>query len=311
MKILFVTTGDPDGVGLEVTVKALNLLKPKRAELIVVLRSDDHYSDRLMAKLRSWKTQQLAEIPTDFSTFKGGQILDLRLGTHAVEWFEFAVKYAAKNPDCGIVTGPLSKTSIKAAGRRDVGHTEILERLCKAHVLQGYLGTKFHVLLASAHSPLKKAPSVLTKKKLSQVLATAQQLRGMLPLKFRKRKIALLGMNPHAGEGGIIGNEELSWRSVLKSYKRDIAGPLVPDAAFRPENWNRYALYVACYHDQGLIPFKMIHGSKSGAQISLGLPFVRTSVDHGTAKEIYGRNQADHGSMLDAIQWCRHLTKTK
>jgi 4-hydroxy-L-threonine phosphate dehydrogenase PdxA len=116
----------------------------------------------------------------------------------------------------------------------------------------------------------------------------------------------LLGLNPHAGEKGIIGSEEGQVFSHALSSVRaagmKVFGPLSPDAAFMKENWKQYSLYVCCYHDQGLIPFKMIHGQDDGVHVTVGLPFIRTSVDHGTAKDIFGKNRANPQSMLAAIK---------
>jgi 4-hydroxythreonine-4-phosphate dehydrogenase len=108
----------------------------------------------------------------------------------------------------------------------------------------------------------------------------------------------------------LIGDQEAWFRQVIDRHERlGVAGPLVPDAAFLRENWKKYAVYVCPYHDQGLIPFKMIHGFRGGVHLTLGLPFVRTSVDHGTAKDIFGKNKAESGSMRDAILTAIRLAK--
>jgi 4-hydroxythreonine-4-phosphate dehydrogenase len=119
--------------------------------------------------------------------------------------------------------------------------------------------------------------------------------------------IGLLGLNPHAGDSGLIGQEEQT--VISKAMKQlfelgiPVVGPLVPDAAFQKENWGKYSTFVACYHDQGLIPFKSIHGFDSGVHLTLGLSLKRTSVDHGTAKDIFGKNKANPGSMVSALRW--------
>ena len=125
--------------------------------------------------------------------------------------------------------------------------------------------------------------------------------------------MALVGINPHAGEDGLIGNEELDVFleaiKIAKSKKIPIEGPLVPDAAFLKENWSKFSVYICPYHDQGLIPFKLVHGHKSGVHITMGLPFIRTSVEHGTAKKLFGKNKAYYESMLEAIKWSIDLAK--
>ncbi|MEK6554999.1 MAG: 4-hydroxythreonine-4-phosphate dehydrogenase PdxA, partial [Bdellovibrionota bacterium] len=147
----------------------------------------------------------------------------------------------------------------------------------------------------------------------SKVLAAATlltQFKSDLP-KLAKKPLALVGLNPHSGEGGLIGNEEISvLNPVLKSLNEKglkIEGPLVPDSAFLKTNWKKYSFFICPYHDQALIPFKMIHGQDMGVHMTLGLPFVRTSVDHGTAKDIFNKNKANPGSMIDAIKWAMQL----
>jgi 4-hydroxythreonine-4-phosphate dehydrogenase len=139
-------------------------------------------------------------------------------------------------------------------------------------------------------------------------------MRRVLDKKPASRPLALLGLNPHAGEEGIIGDTEKKiHHSVIESARErgvKIEGPLVPDAAFFEKNWSEYSVYIANYHDQGLIPFKMIHGQESGIHLTMGLPFVRTSVDHGTAKDIFGKNKADASSMTLAIEWAIRLSRS-
>ena len=116
------------------------------------------------------------------------------------------------------------------------------------------------------------------------------------------KKIGVLGLNPHAGEEGLLGDEDIALKKRLNKWEGLVEGPLVPDVAFFKENWPRFFMYICMYHDQGLIPFKMIHHRKS-FQLSLGLPFMRVSVSHGTAKDIYGQNKADPESMKRALLW--------
>ena len=148
-----------------------------------------------------------------------------------------------------------------------------------------------------------------------KAVRAADELRKVLDKKQMSRPIAILGLNPHAGEQGLIGSvENRIHAKVLETAaeeKLNVDGPLVPDAAFFPKNWSKYSVFVANYHDQGLIPFKMTHGQESGVQVTMGLPFVRTSVDHGTAKDIFGKNKADPRSMLQALEWAIRLKKNK
>ena len=119
------------------------------------------------------------------------------------------------------------------------------------------------------------------------------------------KKLAVLGLNPHAGEEGLLGTEEHLIKQDLEKWKNKVEGPLVPDVAFLKKNRQKFFIYICLYHDQGLIPFKMIHERKS-FQSSLGLPFIRTSVSHGTAKDIFGKNKAEAESMKQALLWTTH-----
>jgi 4-hydroxythreonine-4-phosphate dehydrogenase len=177
-----------------------------------------------------------------------------------------------------------------------MGHTGAFRQLYpKSAMHMAFNGDKFNVLLASDHIALEKVPKFLNRKAIQQAIKAGQSFKKLLG---SNKKIAILGLNPHAGESGLIGNFE---KKFLSKLPLDVVGPLVPDAAFLKANWNKYAVFICLYHDQGLIPFKLVHGQDSGVHMTMGLPFVRTSVDHGTAFDIYNKNLANHASMLDAI----------
>jgi 4-hydroxythreonine-4-phosphate dehydrogenase len=177
----------------------------------------------------------------------------------------------------------------------------------------GFVGEKFNVVLTTAHLPISQVTKHLSFSTVAEALLHANELRKALPAKIRNKPIGVLGLNPHAGEQGLIGQEELMIFPNLASFAKEkgipVVGPLVPDAAFFPENWGKFSIYLCLYHDQGLIPFKMIHGQDSGVHISLGIPFVRTSVDHGTAKDIFSKNKANPNSMIDSIRWAVNLAR--
>ncbi len=160
----------------------------------------------------------------------------------------------------------------------------------------GFVGKEFNVLLATDHISLSSVESQLLNGEFKKALRSADLFRKMLK---DKRKIGVLGLNPHAGEKGIIGNCE---SRLFKKLPPQFEGPLVPDAAFLKKNWKRYSVFQCLYHDQGLIPFKMQHGQDSGVHVTIGLPFIRTSVDHGTAEDIFNKNIANCSSMLEAIE---------
>ncbi len=239
-------------------------------------------------------------------------LIDIASERAAPFWVEESARLCLKGRLDGLVTGPMSKTLIIDSGLKDMGHTNILARVAKVkNVRMGFIGDHFNVVLATGHLPLKKVTTELTVDVLKKTVLHSHHLVRALGIKHRP--LALLGLNPHAGENGLIGQEErLIFKKVLRwAHNSGIAlqGPLVPDAAFLKGNWKKYSCYIACYHDQGLIPFKMIHGQDSGCHLTLGLPFVRTSVDHGTAKDIFGLGKANPLSMTSALKFCMKLVK--
>jgi 4-hydroxythreonine-4-phosphate dehydrogenase len=311
-----ITTGDADGIGFEVTAKALAKLKPVSGVTFFLWRSPRAARRELALIDRSFKRITVSNWPDALKviTKSHREIIDISSHLPPPLWVESTAQASHFGHIDGMVTAPLSKTAIKAAGLSDLGHTGILKRVTKSKdVFMGFIGDRFNVLLATGHIAIADVSSTLTEAKLEKAVLAAEQLRRVLDKKSRLRPLALLGLNPHAGEEGMIGSSELKiHESVLKSAgekKIQLEGPLVPDAAFSPKLWKKYSVYVANYHDQGLIPFKMIHGQESGIHVTLGLPFIRTSVDHGTAKDIFGKNKADYRSMLLALEWAIRLCR--
>lgn len=293
MKRLLITTGDPDGIGLEVTTKAL-LKIPRSSTQFVIWRSP-HVCQSDLSRLKKLRPLTI-ESSEDLKnvTLKSG-LVEIVSTLPPARWVEDAARLCLQKKANALVTGPLSKSGIRLAGLKEKGHTGILARLAhRKDLFMGFYGSNFSVMLITDHLPLKDVSRALSKQRLKMAFRAAIEFKA----KLRSRKpIAWLGLNPHAGEDGLIGSDEKMLKSVFRSFD----GPIVPDAAFLKKNWGKYSLFVCPYHDQGLIPFKMIHGFDEGVHLTLGLPFVRTSVDHGTAKDIYGKDMAQAGSMLSAI----------
>lgn len=305
---LIITSGDPVGIGWEVCAKALNTLGP-------------HASVQFLL----FKPKQGARGPRLAGNFKQQTFNSLHEALHAplgpshlavieseappATWVEEAATACTRGEAQALITAPLSKSGMREAGYKELGHTELLARVSGTRdLLMGFVGEKFAVVLATGHLPLVEAIRSLNRDRLKRAINMANQLRRALPAVRARRPLALVGVNPHAGEGGLIGNEENIYADLLS---KDVHGPLVPDAAFLPQNWNTYSVFISPYHDQGLIPFKLVHGFDGGVHLTLGLPFVRTSVDHGTAKDLYGKNKANAGSMMDAIRAAVRLTKER
>lgn len=229
------------------------------------------------------------------------------------EWVKTSAQLCLDRVVQGMVTGPVSKKTFIDAKLASVGHTPLLSQICKTSlVFMGFLGRSFNVVLLSGHLPLQQVESHLTQQSLLTAFEVILKWRDeALPKKLYPLPLGILGLNPHNGENGLIGNFEQRYLIPLIANHKIVKGPLIPDVAFLKENWKKYSLFIALYHDQGLIPFKMIHGHTGGCHVSVGLPIIRTSVDHGTAIDIFGKGIAKPDSMLSALQWCHSLIKRK
>lgn len=309
-----ITSGDQDGIGPEVCAKALHTLGPKKNILFYVWRSSRFGKKnlRLIDKKFSCVSFTNWQQALEYKPKNNTELVDVNSKQSPPQWVETCAQLGHFGHIDALVTGPLSKTLIQSTGMKDIGHTDILSRVTGSKDLfMTFLGNKFNVLIATGHIPLQKVPSQLSARKLSQALRAAELLKLGLD---HKSPITLLGLNPHAGEQGLIGSEELStFTPVLTRLKKEglsASGPLVPDAAFLEKNWSKYSVFVCPYHDQGLIAFKLAHQHASGCHMTMGLPFIRTSVEHGTAKDIFGKNIANSNSMHDAIKWAIKLAKS-
>lgn len=313
------TTGDIDGIGLEVSAKALAKIGPKKDVNFVLWRSPratKKYLNLIDTQFKRVRINSWSDF-LKINLTSHQELIDICSSEPPAIWVEQCARACLSGHLQGIATAPLSKLTIQRdAQLSDLGHTQILQRVSKSKSLHmAFIGKNFSVILATGHLPLDKVKESLCRNKLESAFYAANQLRKILPKKKQIKPIAVLGLNPHAGEKGLIGKEECSLHEpLIENLRRQdipIEGPLVPDAAFFKSQWNKYSVYLANYHDQGLIPFKMAHGPGSGVHISLGLPFVRTSVAHGTAKDLFELDCANSDSMVESIQWAIRLAKQK
>lgn len=299
-KKILITSGDIDGIGLEVAVKAL--LKMKGLLDVEFLL----YAHPL--RLRKWKPlleKAFEQTPKALTCIPSKE--------EPVKWVIEAAQYCIKHKNSALVTGPLTKSGIKKAGFPQIGHTEVLKDLCRSKFLfQAYFGSQMNVILATDHISLEQVPSALKdKNRWKALLLSSAQLKSSLQM---KGSLAFLALDPHAGEDGVIGTQDQWLRKQIERLKPQgttLIGPLPADSAFEKTRRQKVALYIALYHDQGLIPFKTLHGYNEGVHLTVGLPFVRTSVDHGTAKDLYGKNIAQPGSMVEAIKMAINLVGRK
>lgn len=202
-----------------------------------------------------------------------------------------------------IATAPISKEGFALAGLPWPGHTELLAELCGApRVAMLFHAPTLHVVLATVHVPLRAVPATLTRERLMDVVALT--VEAMPRFGFAKPRVAIAGLNPHAGEHGLLGSEDDDLIAPLVGEWRrrgvDITGPVPADTVFVRASRGEFDVVVACYHDQGLIPVKLL-AFGTAVNVTLGLPIIRTSVDHGTAYDIAGRGIANPGSMIAAV----------
>lgn len=315
MKKIIITTGDLDGIGYEVAAKALHRLGPQPRCLFIVWRGP-HVSSKLSSLLKKkFRVLGVTSLDQALSLQKvsAKNLIEIASSKLPALWVEEGGLACFEKRADALVTGPLSKPEIFHSGLSDIGHTEILKRLTKSKsAVMSFWGKHFRVLLATGHIPLAQVEAQLNPDKLDDVFRLALKAKSALPKALAKKPIAILGLNPHSGDQGLIGKFEQEvlcpWIEKQRKAGFKIDGPLVPDAAFHQNNWSRFSFYIALYHDQGLIPFKALHGF-SGVHVTLGLPLVRSSVDHGTAKDLFGKNKADPSSMIDAIKWAAQLAR--
>ena len=292
---ILITTGDPNGIGAEITVKALNKLDLPVSDAAIVSNKAviDFYG-----KLN--KDYEIVEIP-----YKKNDILPGKVTAQAGEFSFQALKKACELKGRAIVTAPVAKNALHLAGHNFNGQTEILQKYLAhdgqlAEML--FVAGNFRVLLLTRHCALKDVK--LTK---DMVIEKVTNLREFFveKLGIKEPKFALCGFNPHSGEDGILGTEEIEILrpavEILRGRGIDITDPLPADTLFVNYFKDSYDCYIANYHDQGLIPIKTVAGSKT-VNMTIGLDVIRTSPGHGTAFDIAGKNLADETGMVEALK---------
>ena len=240
--------------------------------------------------------------PDDLRSFPPG-VLSAEAGRAAYDAIVRAVDDARTGKVAAIATGPINKEAFALAGLPWKGHTDLLAHLTGApRVAMMFHSDKLRVVLATVHVPLADVPRLLTRELVEAVVSlTAAELPRF---GFARPRLAVAGLNPHAGEHGVIGREddEVIAPAVAACRERgiDVIRPLPGDTVFNRAVRGDFDAVVACYHDQGLIPIKLVAFGTS-VNVTLGLPIIRTSVDHGTAFDIAGQGIADHGSLVEAV----------
>lgn len=300
-----ITTGDPNGIGAEITIKALNLLNLPSKDIVLISNS------KILNRFEKLNNNyEIVEVDFD-GKIEFGSITP-EAGDFAFRCLEKACEIKPKF----IVTAPTSKEAMHLAGHKFNGQTEVLEYFLahdgqKAEML--FISKDFRVLLLTRHCALNEVSNSLTKE---FIISKIERLRNFFQnrLGIKKPNFALCALNPHAGENGIIGAEEdeiiIPAVEALRNRGINITNPLPADTLFISGVQNYlnnekmpYDCYIACYHDQGLIPIKSVASEKT-VNMTIGLDVIRTSPSHGTAFDIAGKNLANPNSMIEAIKTC-------
>jgi len=308
---LALTLGDPAGIGPEIVLKAL--ASPERPEADAVVYGPwgvlSEHARRLQLPMPQDLGARMVDVP-DAERIPLGQV-SAAGGRAAAEAVLRAAKDALAGRVDALVTAPLHKESLHAAGYPWPGHTELLaEAAGTPDVAMMFVGGGLRVALLTIHRSLRSVPDAVSRVELLRV---ARLLGRSLPgFGVARARIAVCGVNPHAGEGGLFGSEE---RDVLapavaelRNEGLDVSGPFAADTLFLRALKGEFDAVIACYHDQGLIPVKLAAFGHA-VNVTLGLPFVRTSVDHGTAFDIAGKGTAQETSFLTAMKLALELVK--
>lgn len=311
---LALTTGEPAGIGPDLCVQIAQRALPCR---LIVIADRELLQERarlLRLPLQIADYSPTAEVEPDTRNL---QVLHIPLAERAVpgklnpanaryvlNTLERAVEGCGNGKFDAMITAPVHKGVINDAGIAFTGHTEYLSWLTNSHAVMMLVGGGMRVTLATTHLPLKDVAAAITRETLEQKLRIIQHdliTRFAIP----RPRIAVAGLNPHAGESGHLGREEID--TIIPSLEKlrdegiNLIGPLPADTLFNPSHLKNYDCIFAMYHDQGLPVLK--HASfGAGVNVTLGLPIIRTSVDHGTALDLASTGRADPGSLLAAIE---------
>ncbi len=312
MKRTAITFGEPNGISFEITIKALNFLDLPADKIILITNNDilAYYKENLGLSLE--KDYKIIEVPFNIKSINWGKETEDG-GEFSFQALKTACILAQEGQIDSIVTAPVSKNAMKMAGHNYSGQTEVLEQYLannnqKAEMI--FICEKFSVMLMTRHIAINQVNKFIKKNILVDrieklVLSMKRQLN------FSSPSIAVCALNPHAGENGMFGDEEI--KEIIPAIKElqskgiNISGPFPADALFTKCSIDecQYDCYIAMYHDQGLIPVKLLSRDNS-VNTTIGLNILRTSPAHGTAYDIAGKNIANPSSMIEAIKLAIH-----
>ncbi|MFM9957852.1 MAG: 4-hydroxythreonine-4-phosphate dehydrogenase PdxA [Phycisphaerales bacterium] len=330
--IIVVSMGDPLGIGSEVVVKALDAVRGSSRCAFVVLGSTGALQRAAAASgitpfwdvTASWPGVERAGqvvVVHDGSDFAddGPPRATAQGGAFSFEWVERGIAACLGGRAAALVTGPINKEAWALAGHQKFpGHTELLAARCRAagantgRARMMFVAPNLMTMLVTTHQSLASVSASITEARVFDTITMAHEScerLGAFPAGGRPR-IAVCGLNPHASEGGLFGDEEA--RAIIPAIERardagiDASGPYPGDTIFGAAVRGKFDMVVAMYHDQGLIPVKLLAFDRA-VNVTVGLPIIRTSPDHGTAYDIAGQNKADAGSMRAALELAERL----
>jgi 4-hydroxythreonine-4-phosphate dehydrogenase len=317
--VIAITMGDPGGVGPEIILKALNA-KTVQDICKPVIVGDLSVLENAKGPLPMGIQPKLAAIDNpDEETGEAAGVIDLKAvpdgaltvgkpgayaGHASVAYIKKAVELAQSGKAAAIVTAPINKETLYMAGYIWPGHTELLGELTGTKDFGMMLtGGGLRVVLATIHCGLRAVPDRVTKEAVERSIRLAHKACEQMGI--AEPKVAVCGLNPHAGEGGIFGDEEakviIPACEAMRALGVNVIGPLPADTLFHKAHKGEFDIVVAMYHDQGLGPLKMLAFGHA-VNVTLGLPIIRTSVDHGTAYDIAGKGIANPDSLIEAIK---------
>lgn len=329
LPIIGITMGDPAGVGPEITVKALADKRIFSFCRPVVLGDQEVFSSTLSKVSQGMSlnvTNNIAEtkaLPGTIDLLAASEIgcgavgpgePTVEGGKAMVEYIIRAVQMTLERDLGAMVTCPISKVLMHQAGHFYEGHTQLISHLTDSpDYVMMLAGKRLRVSLATIHCALKEVPSILNSETVYKTIAiTARALEQDFGIE--NPALAVAALNPHGGEEGLFGSEEAEIISPAVKRAKDegfkVSGPLPSDTLFHKAASGQFEAVVAMYHDQGLIPLKLLHFSDA-VNVTLGLPIIRTSVDHGTAYDIAGSGQADESSLKTAIKMAAMIANNR
>ena len=317
-KKIAITMGDPSGIGPEIIVKSLsgesfdNFIPIVIGSKQAITRQIDINKSKLLIKEINSINQITSHDPYEVFIINPGKTtsgfpigkLNVRSGIESHKWVEFAAKLCIKNKVSAMVTAPINKEAWSMAGIKDTGHQEVFKRMTKSKYVATMLITgNLRCMHLSTHKPLIDACKYVTKENIIEAIKLTNE--SFTNWGYDKPKIAVAALNPHASDNGLIGDTESKEIApavkIMQGKGISVSGPHPADSIFNQAINGNYDVVIVMYHDQGHIAIK-VHGLEESISVNLGIPFIRTSVDHGTAFDIANKNIADPTSMKEAIK---------